>query len=43
LNLQHGDRVLEIGTGFGHQTAILAELVREEYTIETVQELGERT
>ena len=43
LNLQHGDRVLEIGTGSGYQTAILAELVREVYTIEIVQELGERT
>jgi protein-L-isoaspartate(D-aspartate) O-methyltransferase len=43
LNLQHGDRVLEIGTGSGYQTAILAELVREVYTIEIVQELGART
>ena len=43
LNLQHGDRVLEIGTGSGYQTAILAELVRKVYTIEIVQELGERT
>ena len=43
LNLQHGDRVLEIGTGSGYQAAILAELVREVYTIEIVQELGERT
>jgi len=29
LNLLHGDRVLEIGTGSGYQTAILAELVRK--------------
>ena len=43
LNLLHGDRVLEIGTGSGYQTAILAELVRKVYTIEIVQELGERT
>ena len=43
LNLQHGDRVLEIGTGSGYQTAILAELVRKVYTIEIVQELGERS
>ena len=43
LNLQHGDRVLEIGTGSGYQAAILAELVLEVYTSEIVQELGERT
>lgn len=37
-----GDRVLEIGTGSGYQTAILAELGAEVYTIERVAELAER-
>ncbi len=37
-----GDRVLEIGTGSGYQAAVLAELVREVYTIEIVAPLGER-
>jgi protein-L-isoaspartate(D-aspartate) O-methyltransferase len=34
------DRVLEIGTGSGYQTAVLAELVREVYTIEVVPSLA---
>ena len=34
------DRVLEIGTGSGYQAAILAELVREVYTIEIVEPLA---
>ena len=33
-------RVLEIGTGSGYQAAVLAELVREVYSIEIVQPLG---
>jgi protein-L-isoaspartate(D-aspartate) O-methyltransferase len=32
-------RVLEIGTGCGYQTAVLAEIVREVYSIEFVPEL----
>ena len=40
--LQPGDRVLEIGTGSGYQAAILAELVKEVYTIELLGELGRR-
>jgi protein-L-isoaspartate(D-aspartate) O-methyltransferase len=35
-------RVLEIGTGSGYQTAVLAELVTEVYTIEIVEELATR-
>jgi protein-L-isoaspartate(D-aspartate) O-methyltransferase len=34
--------VLEIGTGSGYQAAVLAELVREVYTIEIVPELATR-
>ena len=33
-------RVLEVGTGSGYQTAVLAELATEVYTIELVAELG---
>jgi protein-L-isoaspartate(D-aspartate) O-methyltransferase len=36
------DRVLEVGTGSGYQTAILAELVREVYSIERIPALAER-
>jgi protein-L-isoaspartate(D-aspartate) O-methyltransferase len=35
-------RVLEIGTGSGYQTAVLAELAAEVYTIEIVEELSIR-
>jgi len=34
------DRVLEIGTGSGYQAAILAELVKDVYTIEIVEPLA---
>jgi protein-L-isoaspartate(D-aspartate) O-methyltransferase len=40
LDPQPEDRVLEIGTGSGYQAAVLAELVREVYTIEIVAPLG---
>jgi protein-L-isoaspartate(D-aspartate) O-methyltransferase len=40
LELQPGDRVLEIGTGSGYQAAVLAELVDTVYSIEIVEELG---
>jgi len=35
------DRVLEIGTGSGYQAAVLAELVKEVYTIEILEPLAE--
>jgi len=35
-------RVLEIGTGSGYQAAVLAELVKEVYTIEIIEPLAER-
>lgn len=37
-----GSRVLEIGTGSGYQTAVLAEIVQEVYTIEILQGLADQ-
>jgi protein-L-isoaspartate(D-aspartate) O-methyltransferase len=42
LMLSGSDIVLEIGAGSGYQTAILAELSREVYSIELVPALAER-
>ena len=42
LALSPSDVVLEIGTGCGYQTAVLAELAGDVYTIELVPELAER-
>ncbi|MDF2765641.1 MAG: protein-L-isoaspartate O-methyltransferase, partial [Rhodospirillales bacterium] len=42
LDLKPGQRVLEIGTGSGYQTAILAELGAEIFSIEIVPELARR-
>jgi protein-L-isoaspartate(D-aspartate) O-methyltransferase len=42
LKLTGTERVLEIGTGSGYQTAILARLAREVYTLEYVPELSRR-
>ncbi len=38
---QPGDKVLEVGTGSGYQTAILAQLVDQLYTIEIIPELAD--
>ncbi len=40
LQVDKNDKVLEIGTGSGYQAAVLAELVKEVYTIEIVEELA---
>lgn len=42
LRLHAGSRILEIGTGCGYQTAVLAELSREVYSIEIVEPLHDR-
>lgn len=41
LALNSSSRVLEIGTGSGYQTAILAEIAAEVFTIERLPELAE--
>jgi protein-L-isoaspartate(D-aspartate) O-methyltransferase len=41
LQLKKSDRVLEIGTGSGYQTAILSELASHVYSIEIIPELAE--
>jgi protein-L-isoaspartate(D-aspartate) O-methyltransferase len=43
MRLRGSERVLEIGTGSGYQTAILAELAAEVYTVELIPELVERS
>ncbi len=40
LQLEGDERVLEIGTGSGYQTAVLAELAKEIYTIEILEPLA---
>ncbi|HOJ92867.1 MAG TPA: protein-L-isoaspartate(D-aspartate) O-methyltransferase [Dictyoglomaceae bacterium] len=42
LDLSGEEKVLEIGTGSGYQTAILAELSKEVYTVERLKELSEK-
>jgi len=42
LQLRRTDKVLEIGTGSGYQTAVLAELADDVWTIERVPELYEQ-
>ena len=42
LEPKETDRVLEIGTGSGYQAAVLAELVRDVYTIELLPALAQR-
>jgi len=42
LQIEPGDRVLEIGTGSGYQAAILADLGIEVYTVEIIPELADQ-
>ena len=39
--IQPENQVLEVGTGSGYQTAILAELARQVYTVERIAEIAE--
>ncbi len=40
LELQPGDKVLEIGTGLGYQAAVLGELADRVYSVEVIEELA---
>lgn len=42
LQVDSGDKVLEIGTGSGYQAAVLAEMDLAVYTVEIIPELAER-
>ncbi|MCD6170590.1 MAG: protein-L-isoaspartate(D-aspartate) O-methyltransferase [Candidatus Latescibacteria bacterium] len=42
LELNAGDRVLEVGTGSGYHAAVLSEIAKEVYTIEIIESLGRR-
>jgi len=42
LGLRGTERVLEVGTGSGYQSALLAELAREVFTIEIIESLSLR-
>ncbi len=42
LGITENDRILEIGTGSGYQAAIIAELAKEVYSIEIIEELARR-
>jgi len=43
LELKGDEKVLEIGTGSGYQSAILAEIVKEVYTIEIYESLSKKS
>lgn len=42
LDLEPGDKVLEIGTGSGYQAAVLAEITDQVYSVEIIPQLAER-
>jgi len=42
LGLRGGERVLEVGTGSGYQTAVLAEIAGDVWTVEVVESLSLR-
>jgi len=41
LDVGTGDMVLEIGTGFGYQAAVLAALAKQVYSVEVIEELAD--
>jgi protein-L-isoaspartate(D-aspartate) O-methyltransferase len=41
LDIQPGDRVLEVGTGLGYQAAILAEMGAEVWSVEIIEEFAQ--
>lgn len=43
LNVRSGDRVLEVGTGSGYQSALLSHLTGDVHTIEIIRPLQRRT
>lgn len=43
LEIQQGDRILEIGTGSGYQAAVLAEMGANVYSIERIKKLYDKT
>ncbi len=43
LALEGGERVLEIGTGSGYSTAVLAQIAKEVYTVECIGQLAEKS
>jgi len=43
LELKGGEKVLEIGTGSGYQAAVLAEMVKEVYTVEIYESLSKKS
>ena len=42
VQLKGGEKVLEVGTGSGYQAAILAEIVREVYSVEIIESLSQQ-
>jgi protein-L-isoaspartate(D-aspartate) O-methyltransferase len=42
LDIKAHDSVLEIGTGLGYHAAILAQLARRVYSVEIIEEIGQR-
>ena len=41
-NIASGDKVLEIGTGCGYHTAILAEIAKQVYSVEIIPQLSQQ-
>jgi protein-L-isoaspartate(D-aspartate) O-methyltransferase len=41
LGVERGTRVLEVGTGFGYQAAVMAEMGAEVFSVEVVEEFAE--